>query len=81
MSTAQRIRELIVSHLTWGGSWSDVTEDYPLLDNHVVDSFGMLTLISLIEEEFSVEIDDEDIVPDNFRTIGSIASFVDSKRS
>lgn len=81
MSTEQKIRELIVGNLSWGGSWSEVTDDYPLLDNHVIDSFGMLKLISLVEEEFDVEIDDEDIVPGNFRTIGDIALLVESKRS
>lgn len=81
MSTEQKIRELIVGNLSWGGPWSEVTDDYPLLDNHVIDSFGMLKLISLVEEEFDVEIDDEDIVPGNFRTIGDIALLVESKRS
>ena len=81
MSTEERIRDLVVNNLTWGGSWSQVTEDYPLLDNQVIDSFGMLKLISLIEEAFDVEIDDEDIVPGNFRTIRDIASLVESKRS
>ena len=62
------------------GSWSDVDEDYPLLEKQVVDSLGMITLISLLEEEFGVEIDDGDVVPSNFRTIADIAALVDSKR-
>jgi acyl carrier protein len=41
----------------------------------------MITLISLLEEEFDVEIDDGDVVPGNFRTIGQIAALVESKRS
>jgi acyl carrier protein len=81
VSTEQRIRELMVSNLTWSGSWSQVDEDYPLLDKQVVDSLGMLKLVSLIEDEFDVEIDDEDIVPDNWRTIRHIAGLVESKRS
>ena len=46
-------------NLHWSGSWADVDEDYPLLEKHVVDSLGMITLISLLEEEFDVEIDDD----------------------
>ncbi|MGH3105485.1 MAG: acyl carrier protein [Gaiellaceae bacterium] len=81
MSTEQQIRDLIVNNLTWSGSWSQVTEDYPLLANQVVDSLGMLKLVALIEEEFAVEIDDDDIVPDNWKTIRDIAGLVESKRS
>lgn len=79
--TAQRIRQLMVENLTYGGSWSEVDEDYPLLAKHVIDSLGMLKLVSLIEEEFDVEIDDDDVVPDNWRTIRDVAALVESKRS
>ena len=79
--TAQRIRQLMVENLTYGGSWSEVDEDYPLLAKHVIDSLGMLKLVSLIEEEFDVEIDDDDVVPDNWKTIRHVAALVESKRS
>lgn len=80
MSTEAKIKELIQGNLTWNGSWSDVDEDYPLLAKGVIDSLGMLKLVSLLEEEYDVEIDDDDIVPDNWRTIRDIAALVESKR-
>jgi acyl carrier protein len=79
--TAQRIRQLMTENLTYSGAWNQVDEDYPLLAKHVVDSLGMLKLVSLIEEEFDVEIDDDDVVPDNWKTIRHIAALVESKRS
>ena len=79
--TAERIKELMVENLTYSGSWSEVDEDYPLLAKHVIDSLGMLKLVSLIEEEFDVEIDDDDVVPANWTTIRDIAALVASKRS
>ena len=80
MSTEVKIKELIEKNLTWSGSWSDVDEDYPLLAKGVIDSLGMMKLVSLIEEEYDVEIDDDDIVPDNWRTIRDIAALVESKK-
>ncbi len=81
MSTEARIKSLMSDNLQWGGSWGDVDEHYPLLEKQVVDSLGMITLISLLEEEFGVEIDDGDVVPGNFRTIRDIAALVESKSS
>jgi acyl carrier protein len=81
VSTEQRIKELMVDNLTWSGSWSQIDDDYPLLEKQVLDSFGMLKLISLLEEEFDVTIDDEDVVPDNWRTIRHIAGLVESKQA
>jgi acyl carrier protein len=79
--TAEQIKQLMVENLTYSGSWSDVDDDYPLLAKHVIDSLGMLKLVSLIEEEFDVEIDDDDVVPANWKTIRDIAALVASKRS
>jgi acyl carrier protein len=81
VSTEQRIKELMVDNLTWNGSWSQIDDDYPLLEKQVLDSFGMLKLISVIEEEFEVTIDDEDVVPDNWRSIRHIAGLVESKQA
>jgi acyl carrier protein len=81
VSTEEQIKDLMASNLHWSGSWSEVDVDYPLLENQVVDSLGMVTLISLLEDEFDVEIDDRDVVPTNFASIGRIAAFVESKRS
>ena len=80
MSTEAKIKELIQGNLTWNGSWSEVDDDYPLLAKGVIDSLGMLKLVSLIEEEYDVEIDDDDIVPGHWRTIRDIAALGESKR-
>ena len=56
--TAEKIKQLMADNLTWVGSWSDVDDDYPLLEKHVIDSLGMVKLIGVLEEEFGIEIDD-----------------------
>jgi len=78
--TGERIKQLMADNLTWGGSWSDVDDEYPLLEKHVIDSLGMVKLIGVLEEEFDIEIDDEDVVPDHWETIASISALVDAKR-
>ena len=81
MSTEEQIKDLMASNLHWSGSWAEVDVDYPLLEKQVVDSLDMITLISLLEDEFDVEIDDRDVVPSNFASIGRIAALVESRRS
>lgn len=81
MASEERIKELMASNLKWSGAWDEVGQDYPLLEKQVLDSLDMIKLISLLEEEFDVEIEDEDVVPRNFGTIGDIAALVESKRS
>ncbi len=56
------------------------SDDFDIATNIVkeglVDSMGILTLVSFLEKRFRVEIAFEDITPDNFRNIGAIARFM-----
>jgi len=50
--------------------------DESLLDNGLVDSTGILEVVSFIEETFSISIEDEEMVPDNLDSVNKIASFI-----
>lgn len=47
----------------------------------IVDSLGIVKIISYLEDTFSVEIDDADLVMENFETIESMATFVENCRN
>ena len=46
-----------------------------------VDSLGLEQLVKHIEVEFDVAVDDEEMVLENFESIGALARFVNSKRA
>jgi acyl carrier protein len=52
-----------------------------LLDSGIIDSTGILELVSFLEREFGIQVQDEEIVPENFENVRSIAAFVERKRS
>jgi acyl carrier protein len=54
--------------------------DAPLVENGVVDSTGILEVISFLETEFAVRIADDEMLPENLGTIARIAAFVARKR-
>ena len=78
-SIAIDIRDFIVRELQWSGSPDDLTGDYPLLDASVLDSLDILKLVAFLEERFSIDVDDEELLPEHFETISSISQFVESK--
>ena len=53
--------------------------DFDLLSEGVIDSMGVMQLVTFIEESFGVTVQDEDITPDNFRSINSLAGLIDTK--
>ena len=56
-------------------------DDQSLLGSGVVDSTGILELISFLEDSCKVKFSDSELVADNFDTINRIASFVARKLS
>jgi acyl carrier protein len=52
-----------------------------LLDTGVLDSLGILDLVSFVEQEFGVTISDDELLPENFQSIEAIAAFVLRKRN
>lgn len=81
MTTEQRVRKFIVDELDWDGPEDTLTDDYPLIDRDVIDSLGIFQIISFLEDDWDIEVDDEDLVPDNFASIGAIARLVEAKIS
>jgi acyl carrier protein len=51
----------------------------PLLESGILDSLGVLDLVAFIEKEFSVSMTDEELVPENFRTIDHLVAFIQGK--
>ena len=52
-----------------------------LLDSGLVDSTGVFELVSFIESEFGIKIEDEEILPEHFETIDNVAAFISRKRT
>jgi acyl carrier protein len=54
--------------------------DQPLLADQVLDSLGLQNLITFIEAEFALSIGDDDLLPENFESIRTIAELVERLR-
>jgi acyl carrier protein len=50
-----------------------------LLESGMLDSQGVLEVVTFIEQEYSINVSDEDLIPANFQSIDHIATFVQSK--
>jgi acyl carrier protein len=79
MRIPEQIRQFIVDTGRWHGAITELSLDYALIDNEVLDSLGIFELVSFVEDEFGITIDDEDLVIENFGSIGAIESMVAAK--
>lgn len=57
-------------------SGTPITTETELLDNGVLDSVGILNLVSFLEEQFGFSVSFDEFVPENFKTPASIVAMV-----
>ena len=73
---ASTIKRFVCSELAPEVDPAELQDDDSLLDSGILDSFGIMTLLDFLQQDFGVEIPAEDIEPDNFETIAAIAKTV-----
>ena len=77
----RELRAFIAEELFYGPDQGALANDQPLQESGVIDSMGMLRLVTFIEETFGIEVLDGEVVPEHFATLGGIISFIERKRS
>jgi acyl carrier protein len=73
----REIRSFLVAHFLSGRA-DNLRDDGSLLGN-VVDSLGVLDLVTFLQERFKITVEDEDVVPSNLDTINNLVTFVERK--
>ncbi len=77
--TTVLIRNFVLRRFPLASS-KELTSDLSLLESGIVDSLGVLDLVGFIEEEFGIQAEDDDLVPENFDSIEALTRFVTDRR-
>ena len=79
MSTKESIRNYVLSELVTDKQHTTLSDTDQLIESGIIDSLGIMKLIGFLEENLSVQIDDMELIPENFASIESITELVDKK--
>lgn len=60
-----------------GGALDEGTS---FLQHGILDSTGVIELVTYVESEFGIVVDDEELVPANFDSIAAVSEFIRRKR-
>jgi acyl carrier protein len=82
LATINDVRAILRDCLQIGGRAEGLGPEARLLGSlPELDSMAVLTVLTAIEERFSITIEDDDINADTFSTVASLCSFIDQKRA
>ena len=76
---ARRIADYIITELNYALPIDNQGASESLQLAGAIDSVGMLELATFLEDAFQVKIDDEEIRPENFATIGDVVRLLEEK--
>ena len=76
--TREKIRDFVVENFLFGES-NGLKDDSSFLDEGIIDSTGILELVSFLEEEFSIRIEDEELIPENLDSVNNVVAYLGKK--
>jgi acyl carrier protein len=57
----------------------EFSNDDSFLASGLLDSLGIVQLVSFVEQTFAITVPDTDLVPENFDSVAKLAAYVDRR--
>lgn len=75
----EQLRSYIVDNFLFGDD-DGFDDSVSFLDTGMIDSTGILELITFLEEQFTIKVRDDELIPENLDSISNLLAFLGSKR-
>jgi acyl carrier protein len=75
MDVGSEVEGFILEKVTLDGE--KIARDEDLLASDILDSMAIVELVSFLEARFGIQVSDDDLMPENFKTIDGIVAFVE----
>jgi acyl carrier protein len=81
MAHKETVKQFIVNELLFGNDSLLTSDDQSFLKTGVLDSSGLLELITFIENTFGVTVNDDELIPENLDSLDNVNAFIIKKGS
>ena len=72
----ESVSNFIVTEIMHGSEGDTLDPQLGLLEEGIIDSLGLQQIITFIEQQFNITIDDDDLMPENFESVNAIADLI-----
>ena len=79
MNTSDTIRDFITGEILHGTLTIPLNDQDPLIESGIIDSLGVMTLMSFLEDKFSIQVPGDELIPENFESISAITALVERR--
>jgi acyl carrier protein len=78
MSIRDQVRQFITTNF-YVPDPQALGDETTFLDTGIIDSTGVLELVSFLQEQFGIALEDGEIVPENLDTVANIVHLIQRK--
>ena len=79
MNIPETIREFILKNFMFNNNPDQLNDTQSFLETGIIDSTGILELVSFIEEQYNIIIEDEELIPDNLDSVINVVNYIKKK--
>lgn len=79
MNTEQQLRDYILENFLFTDDQSALDNNDSFLNRGILDSTGILEVIHYLEDEFSIHVEDDEMIPENLDSVDNIMSYLSKK--
>lgn len=73
------LREFIFENFLVGLRKNELDDTDSFLEKGIIDSTGVLELVAFVEQAFGFEVEDEELLPDNFDSLNKLQAYIEQK--
>ena len=79
MQILEKLEKVFLTEIAVDLGKKSLVPDEDLLEQGILDSIGIMKLIVFIEGNFGIQVEDEEIIPENFQSLNSMVAFIGQK--
>jgi acyl carrier protein len=73
------IRDYIAQNLLFSEDGFHYSDDASFLKEGIIDSLGVMELVTFVEQEFGISVLDREIIPENFDSVNKLSQYIREK--
>jgi acyl carrier protein len=73
-----KIKNFIIENFLFGNA-DGLNDHTSFLEEGIIDSTGALELVTFLEEEFKIKVDDDELIPENLDSVNNLTDFLHGK--
>jgi acyl carrier protein len=74
-----QVRQYVMDNLVMGTQELELGDDDSFMEQHLIDSFGVVELVTFVEKTFGIKVQDSEMVPDNLDSMNAVVRYLQHK--